>query len=693
MKREYWIRVLWSFALSFGLSLAATMSITSAFNFHINTALLAGVCFLAALLGSICFALPLGFVPVGAGIAALTYLLYENYLQSSLEAILNRLSRAYNTAYGWGIFRASVRTAEEMEPDIVFVLCVLGGAIALLISWSINRKNSSIPGILVSAITMAPCFLVNDRVPGSGWLFLYFLCFLTLILTGSVREKNAEQGNRLCLIVAPITAFALLILFLAVPKNNYRGQERAQKLSENVFSSHLMQLFLGHTNSAGSPVSDGKTVNLRAVGYRVESHSQTLEVTAPTTGTLYLRGRAMDLYDGVSWTSSGDYHNALTWPGYHLDKVGEVKISTRFAHQMLYIPYYATITDMRNVTLGIENEKQLTDYSFTYRKLPEGSYLSHLELEPFQQDSLSQYIRMDPEVYRWAGPLAQKLCTNTKNPYEMAQRIAAYVRNSAFYDTNTSRMPAKYSDFARWFLEESDTGYCVHFATATTVLLQAAGLPARYVTGYTAEVAENTPTPIYADQAHAWTEYWLPGFGWAVLESTPGVYTTSQPEPTVTEMPTETPETAPTESQPSVSEIGSVSDPSAQKEEHTLKKSSFLPWLSPVLIWISVIIGAAFTVLCQHRLRLRKKRKLLLAATNNQKALIYWQEIVLLCRVLKTDPDQMLLHLTQRAKFSQHTLTAEDLRQYEEQILLYKAVLRQKNLPLRVYYRYILALY
>ena len=74
-------------------------------------------------------------------------------------------------------------------------------------------------------------------------------------------------------------------------------------------------------------------------------------------------------------------------------------------------------------------------------------------------------------------------------------------------------MPPEAEDFAVWFLEEGETGYCVHFATAATVLLRAAGVPARYVTGYMAPVEASTPTTVSADQAHAWRNIMNPGWG------------------------------------------------------------------------------------------------------------------------------------------------------------------------------------
>lgn len=701
MKLDKLIRALWAFLLSFGLSIAATMGITSAFGFQIDTGLLVWCCGIFAFLGSICYTLPLQLVPLGFQAAGIAYLLSQNLLTASLKALLNRLSRAYNMAYGWRVLTFGAVTPEDMEPTIVFVLCIFGSIIALFTAWAICRKRSALPGLLTGILTVIPCFIVNDMVPATGWLYLLFLCFLVIILTASVQKKDTREGNRLYLITATATALALLILFAAVPRDTYHRQNQAEKLAENFRNAELVQLFLGHTESGADPTADGKTVDLTTVGYRVETHIQTLEVTAPFTGTLYLRGRAMDVYDGVTWTASENYYNSLTWPGYHLDKVGEVQISTRFAHNMLYVPYYANITDMRNVTLGIENEKKLTDYSFTCRQLPEGNYLSQLRYGNFSP--LYEYIQLDYDVERWATPLARKLCASTKNPYEMAQRIASYVRNSATYSTRTPRMPASKKDFAQWFLEDSDTGYCVHFATSATVLLQAAGIPARYVTGYMVQVTEGEPVTVYADQAHAWAEYWLPGFGWAILDATPGDYSAT---PAVTETtqpqrePTATTETQPEDDlstmQPSLSPTGGVDAPTTpQKEQESEPKislSAILLTLLQIFLWAAGIVSVPLAVIGQRQLRFNRKQKKLAAASGNEKALLYWQQVNLYCRILKDEPDAILFQLAQKAKFSQHTLTEEELQQFEAQLAVYKAQLTQKNFLLRLYYRYLLVI-
>ncbi|MCP4214384.1 MAG: transglutaminase domain-containing protein, partial [bacterium] len=72
------------------------------------------------------------------------------------------------------------------------------------------------------------------------------------------------------------------------------------------------------------------------------------------------------------------------------------------------------------------------------------------------------------------------------------------------------------------FLLVSRSGHCEYFATATVLLLRACGLPARYVTGYSAQ--EYSPLEekivVRAKHAHAWTQVYLKG-KWQTLDTTP----------------------------------------------------------------------------------------------------------------------------------------------------------------------------
>ena len=75
------------------------------------------------------------------------------------------------------------------------------------------------------------------------------------------------------------------------------------------------------------------------------------------------------------------------------------------------------------------------------------------------------------------------------------------------------------------FLFDRKQGYCEHFSSAFVVLMRAAGVPARVVTGYTGGVYNRLGGYWMVRQmdAHAWAEVWLPGRGWVRVDPTAAV--------------------------------------------------------------------------------------------------------------------------------------------------------------------------
>ncbi len=72
------------------------------------------------------------------------------------------------------------------------------------------------------------------------------------------------------------------------------------------------------------------------------------------------------------------------------------------------------------------------------------------------------------------------------------------------------------------FLFTTHSGFCEHFAAAFVVLMRAAGVPARVVTGY--QGGELNPVDgtlvIRQSDAHAWAEVWLSERGWTRVDPT-----------------------------------------------------------------------------------------------------------------------------------------------------------------------------
>src|SRR6185437_15769255 len=75
------------------------------------------------------------------------------------------------------------------------------------------------------------------------------------------------------------------------------------------------------------------------------------------------------------------------------------------------------------------------------------------------------------------------------------------------------------------FLFDTREGFCEHYSSAFTVLMRAAGIPARVVTGYQGGYwnALGGYLLVRNSDAHAWSEVWLAGHGWVRVDPTAAV--------------------------------------------------------------------------------------------------------------------------------------------------------------------------
>lgn len=102
----------------------------------------------------------------------------------------------------------------------------------------------------------------------------------------------------------------------------------------------------------------------------------------------------------------------------------------------------------------------------------------------------------------------------------MKQIVLDYFRQKPFY--YSKQPPPLGSDPVDDFLFNTRTGYCEHYASSFTVLMRAAGIPARVVTGYYGGEYNQAGSYLVVrqSQAHAWSEIWVQGQGWHRVDPT-----------------------------------------------------------------------------------------------------------------------------------------------------------------------------
>lgn len=116
--------------------------------------------------------------------------------------------------------------------------------------------------------------------------------------------------------------------------------------------------------------------------------------------------------------------------------------------------------------------------------------------------------------------LASEFREKYKEPSLIIDATLDWLKKQGFVYTLTPELIA--GDTVDEFLFNSKQGFCEHYAAAFTVLMRAAGIPARVVAGY--QGGEVNPLGNYLivkqRDAHAWTEVWLEGKGWIRIDPT-----------------------------------------------------------------------------------------------------------------------------------------------------------------------------
>ena len=134
---------------------------------------------------------------------------------------------------------------------------------------------------------------------------------------------------------------------------------------------------------------------------------------------------------------------------------------------------------------------------------------------------LARNLRLPPGSNPQARRLAQSWRAGGP-PETVIDKALELFASQFFY---TLRPPLLGENGIDEFLFSTRRGFCEHYAAAFVVLMRAAGIPARVVTGY--QGGDRNPVDGYLvvrqSDAHAWAEVWLAGRGWVRIDPTAAV--------------------------------------------------------------------------------------------------------------------------------------------------------------------------
>lgn len=682
--------------LNAGLTLGSIFCPITAFHLPVDEVQLAALLVLVCLLASVLYRFRwAGLLLLGLWVLTLAgaFLLAREELEQGARFLYTRLTTIYHTAYS---FLQLPAWRPRTSGNVTLLLALWGGALACVNAWVIRRRQSVAPALLLDALPLALCLVVVDTPPDLWCLALLLAAVCLLLLTQSSRIRSPRGGSRLTLGLAlPVTAL-LLALCLLIPPVTYARTQTAEEILQAAldWAGDMLPLELDShgrlrlaVSVAGNTTAD---VDLR-MGPRLPSHRTVMEVLAEETGSLYLRGSAFGSYTGVSWDRLPEEAFAgclepeagLLAQSRALEGSQTLSIRSRTYLSEIYTPYYLGQLPEVGVPRqdsGLQNQGRTAAYNISYWNLSSNipssedaqpvSMVAGVSI-PFPQ-SPSEYERFIqdgglytalPEASRRAlRDIAQDAGLTGLSQADLPQAVADFVRDSARYDLNTSRMPSGQEDFASWFLTQSDTGYCVHFAASTAAMLRALDIPARMVTGYLVDAKEDTWVEVTGENAHAWAEYYCLGVGWVPLEATPsdGVASTLRGEGATA--PESHPDTEPDVTEPSSLHTAEQTDPARDPGDPTSPGSvpaSTRLQLPPWLIWALALLSLA---LLRRPATLLLRRWVMGRESPNRQLLHRWRLALPLSKLLRQSPPEEMEALALKARFSQHTITREELK-------------------------------
>jgi transglutaminase-like putative cysteine protease len=480
----------------------------------------------------------------------------------------NHTSAPSNTALIWLISGISLCALPHFFFQPLWVMALFVGMIfwrvkAISSGWSLPQKKVSPQKLLHMAIAVLAFALLFysygnliGRDAGVGLLTVmlglklvevrthrdfYVTCFLGyfLVVTNFFYSQNIPTAFLMCVVVIVMTAS---MISLNDPSKTLSHRKLFTLSSHLLLQALPMMLLLfvlfprisgplwglpedAHSSTTG--ISDSMT--LGNISQLIESDEIAFRVKfdgdRPPASARYWRGPVLWQTDGTTWRELS-YSTAKTTPP-------DVVIHDQ--------PYqYTTTLEPHNqrwlFALDFPNQIPANvPTHFTYdgelRSLKPINQRVQLaltssieyQLNPTQDRYLEHALQLPNNKHPRTRELALTWKSTYLDPEALIQHALSYFNENAFFYTLS---PAQLGgDTIDNFMFETREGFCEHYAASFTILMRAAGIPARVVTGYLG--GEINPVDDYLivrqRDAHAWVEVWLEGEGWKRIDPTSAV--------------------------------------------------------------------------------------------------------------------------------------------------------------------------
>lgn len=522
------------------LSVCPILCYASAFSVKLE----ASVLIMAAVLFSIVFSLLSAFVKnnlkyalcmtVIAFVAFLVFVFANEHIFAQANYAINKLLELYSVYLSvYSNIKFASYIANDATGFFVLLSLILNGLFSFLIS---RIKSIKIAGLLSIAL-LVPCFVLVNTLPDLVPLLIIFTVLFALYFSSQTRQLNYAHSGVITAVCAVILAVLITVLAVINPVADYERPKWQDNMLNTVQTLTGMKTYNGSGKISSALAEVGNNVSSEVdfsnAGALTQTGKKVMTVTSSTDGRIYLKGMSYANYENNKWSvltdeQANDYpqdFQAFIMTANYQER-STVTINTVNKESIVYTPYYlASINDTFSPVCDVlvSNSDKATNYSMSVMPYSESeldNFSMAFSSPVYDYDNFvkSYYLKLPYDTKLAMLKIAEENNLTGVSTQNIPQAVKQFVSHSASYSLNTQKVPDG-RDVAEWFLNDAETGYCMHFANAAAVMLRALGVPARYVTGYCADVVDGKAT-VTSDNAHAWVEYFDERIGWIPLDAT-----------------------------------------------------------------------------------------------------------------------------------------------------------------------------
>lgn len=364
--------------------------------------------------------------------------------------------------------------------------------------------------IFIGYFAVITNFLYSQTIPTALYMLVcvWVITSAMIELSHELPQRGWWPQFRTAGVLLAQSVPLMLVLFLLFP----RVQGPLWGLPRDAFSG---------VSGLSDTMSPGTITHLTlsdAVAFRVEFKSE-----RPPQQALYWRGPVMWNFDGRTWSARPyRYHfgelrfQAITEPIEYNVTLEAHNDRWLFALDLpgAVPPFAIATTDFQ-----MRSRAPINNRVRYYMKSYPGYALGRDEQQAVLQRGLQLPANSNPRAVELARSMRDKFT----NDRALIDAVLAMLRSQKF--VYTLEPPPLGEHPVDEFLFQTRSGFCEHFSSAFAVLMRAAGIPARIVTGYLG--GQYNPIGGYMivrqEDAHAWTEVWLRDAGWVRVDPTAAV--------------------------------------------------------------------------------------------------------------------------------------------------------------------------